>query len=63
MNILSYHVFTTRNGGLWLQDDEKSWDRDFIGSASFNDSELAKDIGAREEGPEDTIYVLACLGS
>lgn len=63
MTILSFHVYTTRDGGLWLADDEKTWTSRFLDSASFTSAQLAKDIGEREETPADTIYVFACLGS
>lgn len=62
--VLGYHVFTTRNGGLWLADDEQSWVSRFLDSASFGNAEIATDIGEREgTHKDDTIYVFACMGS
>ena len=62
-NVLSYHVYTTRNGGMWLADDECSWTRMFLESAAFDNAQLANDIGEREATSYDTIYVMACMGS
>lgn len=62
-NVLGYHVFTTRDGGMWLSDDEKTWTSRFLEAAEFTDAKLANDIGEREATPEDTIYVFACMGS
>jgi len=61
--VLSYHVFTTRDGGLWLSDDEHHWTGQFLESAAFTSPDLAADIGEREATDADTIYVLACMGS
>jgi len=62
MHILSYHVYdaTTRT---WLEDDEAHWTSYFSHAASFNDSDIAKDIGEREGNEASVIYVFACLSS
>lgn len=62
-DVLSYHVYTTRDGGLWLSDDEKHWTSRFLESAAFTSARLANDIGEREATEADTIYVMACMGS
>lgn len=61
-NILGYYVFTTRDGGLWLDADEKRWTALFVEAAEFGSAELAAAIGARQETPDGTIYVFACMG-
>lgn len=62
--VLSYHVYTTRDGGLWLADDERTWTSRFLEGAAFTSAELATDIGEREgTHSDDTIYVFACMGS
>lgn len=62
--ILGYYVFTTRDGGLWLSDDEHHWTPRLGDAAEFGSAELAADIGEREGTlPDDTIYVFACMGS
>lgn len=62
--ILGYHVYTTRDGGLWLTEDEKTWSSRFNESQSFGNADIATDIGEREgTHPNDTIYVFACMGS
>jgi hypothetical protein len=64
MRILSYHVYNSSAGGLWLSDDEKTWTNRFSEAASFNDCDLAVDIGEREKpSSDDTIYVFACMES
>lgn len=59
MRIIGYHVFNATNG-LWLAGDEHSWG-DFDEAVSFNDADLAKDIGDREAGENDTIHVMGLL--
>lgn len=61
MHILGYHVFTTRDGGLWLDYSEHKWTDRFTEAASFTSYELAKDIGDREATDDDTIYIFACM--
>lgn len=60
-NILGFYVFDASRG--WLQDDEKTWAFDFHGANSFNDAQLANDVGERQSDADHTFYVLACLGS
>lgn len=48
MEIFSYHVYSTKNGGIWLADDESSWTEQFDESASFGNYEIARGIAARE---------------
>lgn len=62
MRIFSYHVYSTRDGGSWLSDDEKHWTSSFDEAASFRDNALAVDIGNREKGPDDTIHVFGLMG-
>lgn len=62
-NVLSYHVYTTSDGDLWLSEDEKHWTPSFHASASFNDPKLAQDIGEREALSDMTVFVLACMGT
>jgi hypothetical protein len=57
--VLSYHVF---DGQKWLADDEHSWTSSYHDAAGFTDAKLAQDIGERECGKDQTIYVMGCMG-
>lgn len=61
--ILSFHVYTTRDGGLWLTDEGRFTSR-FLASAEFSTEEAANEaIGACRKQRDDTFYVFACMGS
>jgi hypothetical protein len=62
--ILSYHVFATRDGGLWLAEDEKTWKSNFDKSARFFSAKSAVEIAAREaaKGNPGAHYVFAWVG-
>jgi len=58
MNILSYHVYSSFKN-QWLGDDEKSWQKSFVESATFLNLDVANAIMEREGGD----YVFACMGA
>ena len=62
---LGYHVFTSRNGGQWLSEDEHSWTSRYYEAASFTSFDVAKSIGERESNDSLNFdfYVLACMPS
>lgn len=61
--VLSYHVYSDRNGGMWLSDEEHTWTSRFLESASFDNAEIAHAIAERETNSDkETFYVFACMG-
>lgn len=63
-NIVGFYVFTTRDGGLWLAGDEKSWSSDFLDANEFFDEAVAKGVGEREcTDPRDRLHVFALASS
>jgi len=62
--VLSYHVMRNEGGvTMWLADYEKTWTRNFHGSAAFTSAKLADGIAKRQLGDDRTYYVMACLAT
>jgi hypothetical protein len=57
--MLGYYIF---DGRKWLGNDN-TWSDDFYNAVSFDNVELAKAIGEKEEEGDRTIYILGCLPS